>query len=215
MTFIQLGDRPVKILASLALSVLLVSVAVAQPPAAGPNARTRITGTLIAISADGLKVRDATGQEVSLGVAPNVTVVATRPVAKDSIKPGDFVASANLSQTDGVGRSIEMRLFEPGSRAGEGNRPMTQAGAAPGQMMTNATVTKVAQTQAGLELDVQYPGGVRHLIVPADVTIIGSYPVDPSTLKAGMPLTATASRGADGGLLATRVQIAAAPPAAP
>jgi hypothetical protein len=215
VALIQLRDSPVKILASIALPVLLASVAAAQQPAAGPNARTRITGTLTAISATSLKVRDANGQEVSLGVAPNVTVVATRPVAKDSVKPGDFVASANLSQSDGIGRSIEMRLFEPGSRAGEGNRPMTQPGAAPGQMMTNATVTKVAQTQAGLELDVQYPGGIRHLIVPADVTIVGSYPVDPTTLKPGMPVTATASRSADGALLATRVQITAAPPAAP
>jgi hypothetical protein len=208
----------VKIFASFVLALLLGAAAMAQPPATSgstsPNARTRITGTLIAISSDGLKVRDASGQEVSLGVAPNVTVVAARPVARDSIKPGDFVASANLSQAEGIGRSIEMRLFEPGSRAGEGNRPMTQPGAAPGQMMTNATVTKVAQTNAGLELDVQYPGGVRHLVVPSEVTIMGSYPVDPASLKPGVAVIATATRDADGVLRATRVQIAAAPPAA-
>jgi hypothetical protein len=205
----------VKFLASFALALLLGATAMAQPPGApgstGPNARTRITGTLTEISADGLKIRDAKGQEVSLGVAPTVTVVATRPVAKDSIKPGDFVASANLAQGEGTGRSIEMRLFEPGSHAGEGNRPMTQPGAAPGQMMTNATVTKVAHTKAGLELDVQYPGGVRHLVVPPDVKIIGSYPVDPTSLKPGTAVTAFATRGADGALRATRVQVAAAP----
>jgi hypothetical protein len=146
----------------------------------------RITGTLTEISSDEIKVRNASGQEVSLGVGPEVTVVATRPVAKASIKSGDFVASANLNQAEGVGRAIEMRLFEPGSHAGERNRAMTQPGAAPGQMMTNATVNKVAQTKAGLELDVRYPGGVRHLIVPPAVTIIGSYPVDPASLKPGI-----------------------------
>jgi hypothetical protein len=187
----------------------------AAPGPATPNAQTRITGTLTEISSAGLKVRDASGQEVSMGVTPSITVVAARPVAKESIKPGDFVASANLSQADGSGRSIEMRLFEPGSRAGEGNRPMTQAGAAPGQMMTNATVTKVAQTPAGLELDVQYPGGVRHLVVPPELTIMGSYPVDPASLKPGMAVTVTATRAAEGAALAaTRVQIAAATPAA-
>ena len=204
----------------IALACVLVSGggAVAQPPSAAgqtaQGARIRITGTLVAISPQGLKVRDAKGREVSMGVAPSVTVVATRPVAKDSIRPGDFIASANLRQSAGVGRSLEMRLFEPGSHAGEGSRPMTQPGAAPGQMMTNATVTRVAQTSAGLELDVQYPGGVRHLVVPPEVTIQGAYPIDPASLKPGMAVTVNANRDADGRLLATRVQIAAASAAA-
>jgi len=195
--------------------MLFGTLALAQsPPGPVPNASNRlvrVAGTLIAISADGLKVRDATGHEVSLGVGPAVAVVAARPVAKASIKPGDFVASANLNQADGVGRSLEMRLFEPGSRAGEGNRPMTQPGAAPGQMMTNATVTHVAHTKAGLELDVQFPGGVRHLIVPADVPIIGFYPVQASSLTTGSRVTVIALRGSDGVPRASRIQIAASP----
>lgn len=197
-----------KILASFALALLVGSAAMAQPSPGGarPNF-TRITGTLTAVSSDGIKVRDASGKEVSLGVAPNFTVVTTRTVAKDSVKPGDFVASANLSAGEGVGRSIEIRVFEPGTRVGEGSRPMTQPGAAPGQMMTNATVTKVAQTKAGLELDVRYPGGVRHLIVPPDVTIVGFNPVDPASVKPGSNATVIAIHGSDGGLLATRVQL--------
>lgn len=202
-----------KSLAPLLLAMSFSTLALAQPrPQSGldaPNRPVRIAGTLTALSADGLTVRDAAGHEISLGVGPAVAVLATRPVAKDSIKPGDFVASANLNQTDGVGRSLEMRLFEPGSHAGEGNRPMTQPGAAPGQMMTNATVTHVAHTQAGLELDVQFPGGVRHLIVPPDVPIIGYYPVQASSLKIGTAVTAIAVRGTDGVLRTNRIQIAA------
>lgn len=207
-----------KSLALLIAPVLFAGTAMAQTPpspsgAANPNAQTRISGTITAISSDGIKIRDASGQEATLAAAPTLTVVATRPVDKDSIKAGDFVASANLSQDEGTGRSIEMRVFEPGSRAGEGNRPMTQPGAAPGQMMTNATVTKVAKTAAGLELDVQFPGGARHLVVPPEVTIQGSYPVDVSTLKPGTAVTAAGTRDADGTLRATRIQIAATPPA--
>ena len=200
----------------LALAVSLPAASqVATPPSAPaqstPQSATRIVGTVTALSDEGLTVRDATGKEVKVGFAPGVTVLASRPISKDDIKPGDFVASANLSETEGVGRSIEMRLFEAGSRAGEGNRPMTQPGAAPNQVMTNATVTKVARTAAGLELDVQYPGGSRHLIVPPEVTILGSYPVDPSMLKSGTAVTLTAIPGSDGALRATRIQISAAP----
>ena len=186
------------------------SSAAAQP---APQATTRIAGTITALSNEALTLRDATGKEVKVGFAPDVAVLAARPISKDDIKPGDFVASANLSETEGVGRSIEMRLFESGSRAGEGSRPMTQQGAAPNQVMTNATVTKVARTAAGLELDVQYPGGSRHLIVPPEVTIIGSYAVDPSTLKVGMAVTLAATRGRDQTLRATRIQISAQPAA--
>jgi hypothetical protein len=203
-----------KIIVPLCLAVLAAVPAMAQAPAApaaspAPNAPVRITGALTAIGNQGLTIRDAAGVETKMGLAPSLTVVASRPVPKDQIKPGDFVASANLSQADGVGKSIEMRLFEPGSRAGEGNRPMTQATAAPGQMMTNATVTKVATTAAGLELDVQYPGGIRHLVVPPEVTIFGAYPVDPGTLTVGTTVTVTATRAADGALNATRIQIPA------
>lgn len=206
--------KTLKTLASLTLPLFLASAALAQAPAPGgaaPNAQARVMGTLTAIDASGIRIKDANGQETAMALSPALTVVASRPVAKESIKAGDFVASANLSQSDGVGKAIEMRLFEPGSRAGEGNRPMTQANAAPGQMMTNATVTKATQTAAGLELDVQYPGGVRHLVVPPDVNITGAYPVDPSSLKVGMAVTANASRDADGTLRATRIQLAAAP----
>jgi hypothetical protein len=203
-------------LLALAISLPAASQGTAAPSAPAqpsPQAATRIAGTVTALSNEGLTLRDATGKEVKVGFAPDVAVLAARPISKDDIKPGDFVASANLSETEGVGRSIEMRLFEAGSRAGEGNRPMTQPGAAPNQVMTNATVTKVARTAAGLELDVQYPGGSRHLIVPPEVTIVGSYPVDPATLKVGLAVTLTAIPGSDGTLRATRIQISAAPAA--
>lgn len=190
-------------------AILAVSAAAMAQQAAPP---TRMAGTVTAVASDGLTLKDAAGNDVKLGLAPNVVVLAARPIAREDIKPGDFVASANLSETDGIGRSIEMRVFEPGSRAGEGNRPMTQPGAAANQMMTNATVTKVVRTGKGLELDVQYPGGVRHLIVPPEVTIVGSYPVEASQLKPGVPVTVNAIAGADGALRATRIQIAAGTP---
>ncbi len=204
-------SKPAAALAlTLALGLAGAALAQTAAPAGGPNGLVFVRGALTAVSADGLKVRGADGMETALGLAPSFSVVATRPIAKDQIKPGDFVASANLEQGQGVGRSIEMRLFEPGQKGGEGNRAMTQPGALPGQMMTNATVTKVASTSAGLELDVQYPGGVRHLVVPPEVTIIAAYPVDPSVLKPGAPVMVVAVRAPDGALRANRIQIEAA-----
>src|SRR5262245_50403206 len=113
-----------KIVASLVSSLALVlggfALAQTPPPAppGGPNGLSRLEGTLTELGNDSITVRDAKGQDTKLGLAPDVRVVALRPVDKASIKPGDFVASANLSEGEGIGRSIEMRLFEPGLRAG-------------------------------------------------------------------------------------------------
>jgi hypothetical protein len=189
--------------AALAAVLSLAGAAAAQPP----GGATRVSGVVSAIGANGLTIRSADGKETMLGLAPGWTLVKAQPVDKDAIKPGAFVASANLAQADGVGRSLELRMFEPGSHAGEGNRPMTQPGAQPGQMMTNATVSKVSNTAAGLELDVAYPGGTRHLVVPPDVKVIASIPVDPATLKTGTAVTALATKTDDGSLRAGRIQI--------
>jgi hypothetical protein len=189
---------------ALALAAVLAapSFAFAQAPAG-----VRVQGVVTAIGPNGLTVRGADGKETALGLAPGFTVVMSHPVPKDAVKPGAFVASANLSEGEGVGRSLELRMFEPGVKLGEGNRPMTQAGAQPGQMMTNATVTKVATTPAGLELDVAYPGGTRHLVVPPDVPVIASTPMAPSSLKPGASVTTLAQKEEDGSLRARRIQV--------
>jgi hypothetical protein len=149
-------------------------------------------------------VKGADGKEASLPLSRTWTAVTTRPVAADAVKPGSFVATANMQQADGVGKSIEIRLFEPGNKAGEGNRPMAQ----PGQIMTNATVTAATRTANGLELDVTYPGGTRHIIVPPDVQIIGAVPVDREAVKPGVTVTANSAAGDDGVFRVTRVAIA-------
>ena len=185
--------------AALAAGLSLAASAGAQPPG-GP---VRLAGTVTAITADSLTVKAKDGAETSVGLARGWTLVTTKKVPQDAIKPGGFVATANLNQGDGVGKSIEIRLFEPGSHLGEGNRPMN----APNTTMTNANVTKVEKTANGLEIDVTYPGGTRHLIVPPDMKVIASIPTDPAMLKAGANVNIFATRDPDGTLKVARVQM--------
>ena len=200
--------RPITTALAAAVAFGLAGAAAAQaPPAGAPAPAVRVAGVISAIAADGLTIHGADGKDTPMGLAPGVSVVKAQVVDRSAVKPGSFVASANLSQADGVGRSLELRMFEPGAKLGEGNRPMTQAGAQPGQMMTNATVTKADMTPAGLELDVAYAGGTRHLVVPADIPVIASIPVDPASLKPGVAVTVNAARGVDGSLKATRISL--------
>jgi hypothetical protein len=185
---------------ALALAAGLI---LAQPVLAQAPPGVRVQGVVTAVDNGGLTVRAADGTKTKLGLAPDLSLVTTRQVDIDTIQPGDFIATANLEQPDGSGRSIELRVFEKGSHAGEGSRPMAQ----PGQIMTNATVSKVAKTAEGREFEVTYPGGARRIVVPASIPVIQSVPVDPAALKPGATVSLLAQRAPDGSLRAGRITV--------
>ena len=129
---------------------------------------TRVAGVVSAITADKITVTDKEGKSMTVALSPQWYVVTTQTVDIDAIKPGSFIASANMDQPNGEGEALEMRMFEPGQKLGEGNYPMD----APKKMMTNATVSSVSKGANGRELTVtypargEYPGGTKKIIVP-------------------------------------------------
>lgn len=183
---------------------VLAAAAAAQPAAP----QTRVVGVLTAVTPSSVTLLAPDGKVTVLALALTLTVVKTHPVDIDAIKPGSFVATANTNIDVASGKSIELRMFEPGSHAGEGNRPM----AAPNTSMTNGTVQTIKKGDGGRELDVSFPGGTRHIIVPPDVQVIGSFPADRSDLKPGVTVTANAGNGPDGAPIATRISITEAKP---
>lgn len=181
------------------------ALALAQPaPTGAPPAFTRYAGTVTAVAADHLTIKAKDGQTSDVPLSRTWTAVATRPVDIEAIKPGSFVATANTNVDATTGKSIELRIFEPGNKGGEGSFPMQQ----PNTTMTNATVQTVTKGAQGRELVVAYPGGTRHIIVPPDVQVIGAFPIDRDSLKPGDEISAFAVQGDDGVARVTRVQVA-------
>lgn len=180
-------------------------VALAQPAAAParPPAFTRYAGT-VTVAADHLTIKAQDGKTSDVPLSPTWTAVATRPVDIEAIKPGSFVATANTNIDATTGKSIELRIFEPGNKGGEGSFPMQQ----PNTTMTNATVQTVTKGAQGRELVVAYPGGTRHIIVPPDVQVIGNFPIDRDSIKPGDEISAFGVKGDDGVARVTRVQVA-------
>ena len=187
-----------------AAASILAGAAMAQAPAGAPPAFTRYAGTVTAVAPDHLTIKDKDGKTSDVPLARTWTAVATRPVDIEAIKPGSFVATANTDIDANTGKSIELRVFEPGNKLGEGSRPMPQ----PNTTMTNATVQTVTKGAQGRELVVSYPGGTRHIIVPPDVQVIGNFPIDRDSLKPGDEISAFGVKGDDGVARATRVQVA-------
>jgi hypothetical protein len=195
--------KPLILAAALAAAPAL---ALAQPAGGAggpPPAFTRYAGTVTAVAADHLTIKQQDGKTAEVPLSPTWTAVATRPVDIESIKPGSFVATANTNIDANTGKSIELRIFEPGNKGGEGSRAMAQ----PNTTMTNATVQTVTKGAQGRELVVYYPGGTRHIIVPPDVQVIGNFPIDRDSLKPGDEISALGVKGDDGVARATRVQV--------
>jgi hypothetical protein len=61
-----------------------------------------------------------------------------------------------------------------------------------GSRMTNGTVGKVVSSANGRELDVSFPGGTRHVQVPADALITSVTPADRTLLKPGISVSIAA-----------------------
>jgi hypothetical protein len=186
---------------ALGLALAAACAALAQAPA--PGGFIRVAGVVTAVAADSVTVKGDDGKVTVLPLVKTWTVVKTRPVDIDAIKPGRFVATANTNLDDKSGKSIELRLMEPGAHMGEGSRAMAQ----PNTTMTNGTVEAVRKTPAGHELDVSYPGGMRHILVPPDVKVIGAEPAPREAVKPGVIVAAIAIKGDDGVARGTRVSI--------
>ncbi|RAK59025.1 hypothetical protein DJ021_03995 [Phenylobacterium hankyongense] len=186
----------------LALALAAALPAAAQAPA-GP---TVVRGSVAALTDTTLTVKPERGgpaQVVTL--APTWTVAVMKPVAIDAIQPGSFIGTAEMPAKNGTGRSLEVHVFPPGVKMGEGHYGWDLK---PGSMMTNGTVGKVMAGKRGSrELDVAYSYGTRHIVVPASVPVVQITGGQRSQVKPGVPVFMVVQKGPAGALTAGSVSI--------
>ena len=160
--------------------VALSAAAAAQAPAG------RAQGVVSAVSDDSLTLRTADGASTTVALMPTRRVTVTAPIAVDQIVPGSYVATANTSQADGTGVSVEIRVYPPDSPRFDVNRAMDASGQT---MMTNGTVAKAVSSDGGRLLTVDYGTGTRQIRVPPEVGVISNMPGDPAMVKVGVKLS--------------------------
>lgn len=160
-------------------------------------------GRLLRYSDDSVTLEGEGGKEVQVAMTAAWTVSWPHSMPSSAIKPGDFVATANKVVDASSGQSTELRIMEPGYRPEVGTHLMAQGGNA----MTHGTVSSIRQTPAGLELEVAYPGGGRHLLLPGAMQITDYQLLQREVLKPGIKVYAVARKGADGVLRAGRLTL--------
>lgn len=172
-----------------------------------PPAPSVVRGSVVSLQDNVLTVKpERGGPPAKVMLAPNWGVAVTKPVAIDAIQPGSFIGTTNMPRGEGAGRSLEVHVFPPGVKLGEGHYGWDLK---PGSMMTNGTVGKVVAGKRGSrELDVAYNGsGLRHITVPANVPVVQITGGSREQIKPGVRVFMVVRKGADGSLAAGSVSI--------
>jgi hypothetical protein len=185
----------------LFVSLLALPVAAQNPPGSAPM---RVRGTVDKLDGQTLAIKSRDGQPLSIELAPSFTVLGVVNKSVADIKPGDYVASTSVKDSDGKLRAIEVHIFPENMRGvAEGQFAWDLV---PGSVMTNATVAQVTAAPQGQVIKVTYKGGAEaEVTIPPGIPIVGYVPADPGLLKPGATIFIVAQKKPDGGLTAARV----------
>lgn len=191
---------------------LAAAVAVVAAPVAA-QAQTAVRGVVTAATASQVTVKPLTGKPVVVALTPDWSVQVTKPISVNAIVPGSFVGTAEIPGKNGVGRSLEVHVFPPGVKIGEGHYRWDLK---KGSMMTNGTVGKVTTLARGRELEISYPTGKRKVVVPPKVPVVQIVNGDRALIKPGAKVFLVGfPNPAGGGLVTGAVAVGekgAAPP---
>lgn len=101
-------------LAAVTIGLLLAFSADAQAPPSPTTADgtpTRVRGTIEKVDGQTLTVNSRDGQQVTIGLQPNFTVLGVAKRNLGHIKEGDYVASTSVKGTDGHLHALEIHIF--------------------------------------------------------------------------------------------------------
>jgi len=182
------------------LGALVVSIAVAQSPAP-----SRVRGTITTVDGNTLSVKSREGQDLKVEIAPNATFAYMKKMSLADIKAGTPLGTSAVRRADGKLVARELHLFNPDRPIpNEGHRPWDLE---PESTMTNAIVTLMVEGNQGNELTLSYKGGQQIVVVPPDTPIVMAVESDRSLLVPGTYAYIAVNAGADGKLVATRLQL--------
>jgi len=167
-----------------------------------PPALVRVRGTLEAVSATSLSVRDGTGALATLPLADDVVVSEVTPIDPTTIQPGVFLGTTAIPGPDGSLAAVEVHVLPAASAArSAGHRVMD---AQSGATMTNGSVSSVQAEGAGRTMTLRYPDGDKTVRVPEGVPVLAMNAGTRALLVPGAKVTVTL-QSRDGRATAARV----------
>jgi hypothetical protein len=191
----------IRTIAALLLTAVS-AVAIAQAPASPP---VRIRGTVEKLDGQMLTVKARSGESMTIKMADNFLVMGIAKASAADITDGKFIGTTSVGERDGALVALEVHIFPENMRGtGEGHYAWDLR---PDSKMTNANVASVTGMGKDRVMTVQYKGGEKKVLVPADAVVVAFTPADKSELKPGAQVFVNAARQADGSLAAPRVNV--------
>ncbi|MEO8158526.1 MAG: hypothetical protein ABI648_12075 [Betaproteobacteria bacterium] len=187
-------------------SILMLAALTAFAGIASAQSPVRIRGTVVSLEGNVLTVKARDGKEFKIGVPANASVVAAKALTFADIKPGDFVGPASRVRPDGALEAISVQVF-PAALRGVVPEGHTSWDLEPGSVMTNANVATAMTGASGREINLEYPGGSKKVIVPENAPIFTTVPADRSLLVPGAYIVTSARPGVDGALFTQRIAV--------
>lgn len=164
---------------------------------------TRIRGTIERIEGPVYVIKNREGAELKLTLTDNPLFVAIAPSTMADIKPGMFVGSAGMMQSDGTQKAIEVHIFPESMRGtGEGHYDWDIK---PQSKMTNGNVEQSVAGVDGPVLSVKYKDGEKKLLVTPETVVVTYVPGNKDEVKPGTKVFIAAKKQADGTFQAPRI----------
>lgn len=183
------------------LTLGLVVATAAAPALAQDAAAKRVRGTIESADGTTLKIKPATGDDVTLHLTEGAKVMAAAKGSLTDVKPGSYVGIANQVGADGKQDAVEVHIFPEAMRGtGDGQRPWDLGKSS---KMTNGSVGSKVMAVDGQNLEITYKGGTSTIQVRPNTQIMLFGPGTASDLKVGAHVfVREAKPGADGVLQA-------------
>jgi len=177
-------------------------VAVVSPSFAQDTVRVR--GTIERMDGTAYVVKTRDGALVKVTMTDKPLFVAMAKASMADIKPGMFVGSTAMPESDGSLKAVEVHIFPEAMRGNaEGHRPWDLK---PQSTMTNANVETAVTGVSGQKLTMKYKGGEKTLLVTPETAVVTYLPGDASEVKPGTPVfIAAAEKKPDGTLQTARI----------
>jgi hypothetical protein len=172
-----------------------------------PAKMLRTGATVEKFDGQKLTVKTDTGEELSLTLPADLSVVRSRPATVADVKAGQFIGCTAVEGPDGKLRAREINILPESMRGvGEGHYPW---GGAPKTTMTNGNIEHVAGITDGNVIKVSYKGGQTEIQIRPGVTVTVIEVAGRDALKPGTKITLIARKNSDGTLTSRFIRIAA------
>ena len=143
----------------------------------------RLRGTIVSMTDTVMTIKERSGESMNLTINANLGVQEVFPINKSEILPNAFIGSAAVTGSDGKLKALEVHVFPEASRGtGEGHRPWDLE---PQSTMTNATVSQLLKNAGNVEVNVQYKGGEKTIVIDDNTPVVTYKPGDKSLLVPG------------------------------